>query len=106
MTCATSTGRKPMYQPEPIDTAHILLPDDITELLERIAENTHEVWSQQRMKEGWTYGSSRSDTDRKHPCLLPYDELPETEKVYDRIISENVLKVVYALGYEIKRKEG
>lgn len=95
-----------MYQPEPIDTAHILLPDDIIELLERIAENTHEVWSKQRMKEGWTYGTTRSDMDMKHPGLVPYDELPESEKAYDRIISENVLKMVYALGYEIKRKEG
>jgi hypothetical protein len=94
-----------MYQPRPIDTGHIQLPDEIRELLERIAENTHEVWSFQRLKEGWTYGTVRSDTNREHPCLVPYNELSESEKEYDRIISENVLKAVYAMGYEIRKKD-
>lgn len=95
-----------MYQPEPINTDAIIMPDEIKELMEKIAENTHEVWSSQRLKDGWTYGTERNDQSRKHPGLVPYEELPESEKAYDRIISENVLKTVYAMGYEIRKKAG
>ena len=94
-----------MYKPEPIDTSNITLPDEIVCLMEKLAENTHEVWSVQRLKDGWTYGDKRDDTEKKHPCLVPYDALPESEKEYDRIISENTLKMIYALGYKIIRKE-
>lgn len=93
-----------MYQPKPIDTDHIILPDEIQELLERIAENTHEIWSCQRMKDGWTYGTERNDMNKKHSDLVPYEALPESEKAYDRIISESVLKTIYAMGYEIRKK--
>lgn len=94
-----------MYKPNPIDTTHIMLPEEIVGLMEKLAENTHEVWSSQRIKDGWTYGEKRDDAQKTHPCLVPYDDLPENEKEYDRVISANTLKMIYALGYEIRRKE-
>ncbi len=94
-----------MYKPNPIDTTHIMLPEEIVGLMEKLAENTHEVWSSQRIKDGWTYGEKRDDAQKTHPCLVPYEDLSEIEKDYDRIISANTLKMIYALGYEIKRKE-
>ncbi|NLO38940.1 MAG: Ryanodine receptor Ryr [Ruminiclostridium sp.] len=94
-----------MYKPSPIDTSHIMLPEEIVGLMEKLAENTHEVWSSQRIKDGWTYGEIRDDAQKTHPCLVPYDDLPENEKEYDRVISANTLKMIYALGYEIRRKE-
>ena len=94
-----------MYKPSPIDTSHIMLPEEIVGLMEKLAENTHEVWSSQRIKDGWTYGEKRDDAQKTHPCLVPYEDLSEIEKDYDRIISANTLKMIYALGYEIKRKE-
>lgn len=36
------------------------------------------------MTEGWTYGPERNDTLKQHLCLMPYEELPESEKQYDR----------------------
>ena len=44
------------YKPSPLDLSDVQLPDSLMELTEAIAENTHEVWSQNRLNEGWTYG--------------------------------------------------
>ena len=96
-------GRYYMYEPKPIDTNDIELDRDIMELCELIAKNTHEVWSQGRIKEGWRYGEKRDDARKLHPCLIPYEELPESEKEYDRNTSLETLKLIIKLGYDIKK---
>ncbi len=90
-----------MYNPNPIDTSEIRLDASLNELSELIAKNTHEVWSAGRMKDGWTYGEVRDDSKKHHPCLVPYDELPESEKEYDRNTSFETLKLIVKLGYKI-----
>lgn len=92
-----------MYIPNPIDTSSVHLPSDLLELTEKIAENVHDVWSQGRMKEGWTYGAVRNDAKKETPCLLPYGELAESEKEYDRNTALETLKLIIKLGYEIKK---
>jgi hypothetical protein len=91
------------YRPHPIDTDRVELPEDIRELMERLAENTHDVWARQRLQDGWTYGPQRDDAGKKHPCLVPYAELSETEKQYDRVTAMQTLKAILALGYRIKK---
>ena len=92
-----------MYNPNPIDTSNINLPSDLLELTEKIAENVHEVWSQNRIKDGWTYGELRNDERKETPCLIPYNELPESEKEYDRNTALETLKLIIKLGYIIKK---
>lgn len=89
------------YNPHPIDTADVILPDQLNILAEKIAKNVHEVWSSGRMKEGWTYGEERNDAEKKHPCLVPYEELSESEKEYDRNTSQETLKLILKLGFKI-----
>ena len=89
------------YIPSPIDTSEISLPESLDGLVEALAENVHEVWAKSRMDEGWTYGESRNDTLKKHPCLVPYSQLPEIEKEYDRKTASGTLKLVLKLGYKI-----
>ena len=72
------------YTPQPIDTTGIELPQELMELAEQMAKNVHEVWSAGRIADGWTYGEVRNDTLKQHPCLIPYEDLPESEKAYDR----------------------
>lgn len=91
------------YIPQPISTEDIELSKDILELSEQIAENVHEVWAASRMSEGWTYGQERNDELKQHPCLIPYDELPETEKDYDRNTAMQTLKLIQKLGYKITK---
>ena len=93
------------YIPEPMDLSLVDLPESLIQLSERIAENVHEVWAKARMDEGWTYGEKRDDVHKKHPCLVPYDELPEEEKEYDRNTAMNTIKMVKKLGFRIEREE-
>lgn len=92
-----------MYTPNPIDTSNIDLPADILTLVEKIAENTHDVWAAGRIAEGWTYGKTRDDARKTTPCLVPYSELPESEKEYDRATATSALKLVMKLGYMISK---
>ena len=92
-----------MYTPKPIDTDDIVLSEDLLALTEKIAENVHEVWSAGRIAEGWVYGEKRDDTQKQTPCLVPYAELPESEKEYDRQTALNTLKLVVAFGYRIEK---
>lgn len=92
------------YTPRPIDTTNIVVPEDIKELQEILAKNTHEVWSQGRMKEGWTYGEELNYDKKIHPSLIPYEELSESEKDYDRRTSQETLKMILSLGYKIVKE--
>lgn len=93
------------YRPRPIDTTSVLLPPNILTLTEHLAVNAHEVWAAQRLSEGWSCGPQRSDPEKKTPNLVPYDKLPETEKEYDREIVLRTLKALYAMGYQIIKKD-
>lgn len=92
-----------MYTPKPINTDDVVLSEDILKLSELISKNTHEVWSQNRINEGWAYGETRDDIKKLHPCLIPYEELPESEKDYDRSTSLQALKLIIKLGYQITK---
>jgi hypothetical protein len=91
------------YTPKPIDTSAIKLTQDILDLTERLAENTHEVWARQRFADGWTPGPVRNDQEKKHPGLVPYADLPESEKEYDRNTAMETIKAILALGYKISQ---
>jgi ryanodine receptor 2 len=89
------------YHPSPIDTSAVSLPPELAELTERLAANSHDLWAAQRLAEGWSYGPYRDDKNKQHPCLVPYDRLPEEEKEYDRITALGTLKAILSLGYRI-----
>ena len=92
-----------MYKPNPIDTEKVELPKDLLELTEQIAENVHENWAVGRIAEGWTYGETRDDKKKTTPCLVPYSELSDSEKEYDRVTALQTLKLIVALGYKIEK---
>ena len=92
------------YRPEPIDTSDVRLPEDLLGLVEHLAENVHEHWARQRLAEGWRLGPQRDQFRREHPCLVPYAELPEEEKRYDRQTAIETLKAIVQLGYQIRRE--
>ena len=92
------------YQPAPLDTSKIEFGTEIVDIVESLARNTHEVWATQRLRDGWKYGPERDDNYKHHPCLVPYDELPEEEKEYDRVIVRQVIAGVFALGFNIEKK--
>lgn len=93
------------YVPKPIDTSDVALSEDILELGELIAENTHDVWAVGRIAQGWKYGEKRDDEKKETPCMVPYKELPESEKNYDRNTAMEALKLIIKLGYTIERRK-
>lgn len=93
---------KETYVPQPMDTSDVQLPQELSELVEKMAKNVHEVWAQSRISQGWTYGPERNDALKHHPCLVPYEALPEVEKAYDRDTALGTLKLICKLGFTIK----
>lgn len=93
------------YKPNPKDTSGVVLPPDIMALAEKLAENAHDVWARRRMDEGWSFGPERDDRQKKHPCLVPYAELPESEKEYDRNAAMETIKLILLEGYQISSKQ-
>jgi ryanodine receptor 2 len=91
------------YKPCPIDTSSVILTEELLALCEVLAAHAHDLWAQQRLAAGWRWGEKRSDSSREHPCLTPYESLPETEKEYDRVAALGTLRAVLALGYQITR---
>jgi ryanodine receptor 2 len=92
------------YVPQPMDTSDVQLPQELNELVEKMAKNVHEVWAQSRMDQGWTYGPERNDALKHHPCLVPYEDLPEVEKAYDRDTALGTLKLICKLGFKIAKE--
>lgn len=93
-----------MYKPEPIDTSDVILPEDLAALTETMAENVHNVWASGRIAEGWTYGDVKDAENKKTPLLIPYAELPESEKDYDRNTATETLKMIMKAGYKIRKE--
>ncbi|MBE6274117.1 MAG: hypothetical protein E7097_09590 [Bacteroides sp.] len=93
------------YNPKPIDLSNVELPQELNELREALAENAHDVWAVERMAQGWKYGLKRDDDKKETPCMVPYSQLPESEKKFDRDMAESSLKLVKAIGYDIIKTE-
>lgn len=95
---------KPTYIPKPEKTDDIVLSEELNSLVEAMAKNVHEVWAESRISQGWTYGPERNDALKTHPCLVPYEELPEVEKAYDRDTAVGTLKLICKLGFKITKE--
>lgn len=89
------------YTPRPIDIDNIKISSELESLSELLARNTHELWALERLRQGWRHGPTRDDKSKEHPCLVPYDELPENEKIFDRNSAIGTIKLILALGHSI-----
>lgn len=91
------------YTPNPISTDDVELDGVLLELTEKLAENVHDMWALGRINDGWRYGEKRDDAAKTHPCLVPYSQLPDSEKEYDRNTAMSTLKLIVKLGYKIEK---
>ena len=98
-----NTTDKFIYEPSPIGLDDVELSENLTELQEAIAENAHEIWAKNRRDQGWSYGPERNDQKKETPDMIPYCNLPESEKLYDREMAMQTLKLVKKLGWELKK---
>ena len=93
------------YTPTPINTTDVELSDELKQLVEQLARNVHDNWAIGRLNDGWTYGPERNDALKQHPCLVDYNDLPESEKEYDRNTSIETLKLILKLGWKIEKTQ-
>ena len=91
------------YTPKPVDISDVELDSTLMELVEVMAKNVHDVWAETRIKDGWRYGETRNDERLEHPCLIPYEELPDREREYDRNTAIGTLKLIHKLGFKITK---
>lgn len=92
-----------MYNPKPIETKEIQLSDELKSLSEVLAKHVHEVWAKGRIEQGWEFGPVRDDRLKQTPCLVPYEELTEEERDYDRNTSQETLRLLLKMGYRIEK---
>lgn len=91
------------YNPQPIDTSRVNVAPELQKLVEFLARNVHDTWARRRLDEGWRYGPERDERHKRHPCLVPYEQLPDSEKEYDRETALQTIKCIQSLGYVITR---
>lgn len=94
-----------MYKPKPVDTSDVSLTEELLALSDKIAENVHDVWAAGRIAEGWIYGEKKDAEKKTTPLLIPYAELPEVEKDYDRNTAFETLKLIVKMGYRIEKEQ-
>lgn len=92
-----------MYIPKPEDTSDVLLSQEILDMTELVAKNTHENWAQNKLEDGWVYGDVLDDEKKTHPCLVEYEELSEEDKDYDRTTAIETIKLLIKKGYKITK---
>lgn len=77
---------------------------EFVDIIEILARNVHNQWMLSRINAGWKYGLKRDDDKKEHPSLIPYQELSEEEKEYDRQTVIATMRGLLKMGFEILKK--
>lgn len=64
-------------------------------------EDSHASWLKEKELDGWKYGPVKDATKKEHPCFVPYEELPDAQKMKDTIFVTVVSTVGAALGWPV-----
>ncbi|XP_030626784.1 ryanodine receptor 3 [Chanos chanos] len=95
------------FDPQPINTANISLPEKLDYIASTYAEHSHEKWCFDKLAQGWSMGEKVDEKAKTHPLLKPYKELSEKERETYRYPVKESLKSMLAMGWNIERtKEG
>uniref|UniRef100_A0A8C1VAV8 Ryanodine receptor 3 n=1 Tax=Cyprinus carpio TaxID=7962 RepID=A0A8C1VAV8_CYPCA len=95
------------FDPQPISTANISLPEKLDYIASKFAEHSHEKWSSEKIALGWTAGDKVDDKAKTHPLLKAYKALSEKDRETYRYPVKETLKSMLAMGWNIERtKEG
>uniref|UniRef100_A0A8C4NNS5 Ryanodine receptor 3 n=1 Tax=Dicentrarchus labrax TaxID=13489 RepID=A0A8C4NNS5_DICLA len=95
------------FDPKPINTANISLPEKLEYIANRYAEHSHDKWSSEKVSPSWKHGDSMDEQAKTHPLLKPYKALSEKERETYRWPVRESLKSMLAMGWNIERtKEG
>uniref|UniRef100_F7FIY3 Ryanodine receptor 2 n=1 Tax=Callithrix jacchus TaxID=9483 RepID=F7FIY3_CALJA len=95
------------FNPQPVDTSNITIPEKLEYFINKYAEHSHDKWSMDKLANGWIYGEIYSDSSKVQPLMKPYKLLSEKEKEIYRWPIKESLKTMLAWGWRIERtREG
>lgn len=94
------------YKPAPLDLSQITLNQKMDELVDLLAENTHNVWARERIHQGWTYGLNEDALTRRSPHLVPYRNVDEAIKKANRDTASETVRTLLAYGYVLEPPSG
>ena len=66
------------------------------------AEELHASWMAQKVAEGWIWGPTKDPYKKQHPCLLPYDQLPDHERFKDQLFHAIAKKLSDQVEYDVQ----
>ncbi|XP_028294207.1 ryanodine receptor 3 isoform X8 [Gouania willdenowi] len=90
------------YKPTPLDLSDIKLTPGQELLVDKLAENAHNVWAKDRIKQGWTYGIQQDLKSKRNPRLVPYVLLDERTKKSNRDSLREAIRTLIGYGYNIE----
>ncbi|XP_071288686.1 ryanodine receptor 2 isoform X4 [Agelaius tricolor] len=95
------------FNPQPVDTSNITIPEKLEYFINKYAEHAHDKWSMEKFANGWTYGETFSESAKVQPLMKQYKLLSEKEKEIYRWPIKESLKTMLAWGWRIERtREG
>ena len=75
-----------------------------SEEIDRLAKREHERWMEERQEMGWRFAPDRDNARKLHPSLLPWENLPASEKEKDRAVIRNLPKLIDAAGLRLRKR--
>uniref|UniRef100_A0A8D2L723 Ryanodine receptor 3 n=1 Tax=Varanus komodoensis TaxID=61221 RepID=A0A8D2L723_VARKO len=90
------------YKPAPLDLSEVKLLPSQEVLVDKLAENAHNVWAKDRIKQGWTYGIQQELKNKRNPRLVPYTLLDERTKKSNRDSLREAVRTFAGYGYNIE----
>ena len=83
------------------DAGQVLSRPDLEKMIDPLAAQVHDAWMRQRQAEGWSWGAVHNAALKQHPCLVAYEQLPESEKEVDRRTARTAIQGLMGLGFEV-----
>uniref|UniRef100_A0A671VHP5 Uncharacterized protein n=1 Tax=Sparus aurata TaxID=8175 RepID=A0A671VHP5_SPAAU len=90
------------YKPAPLDLSHIKLTSTQEAMVDKLAENAHNVWARDRIRQGWTYGIQQDVKNRRNPRLVPYVLLDERTKKSNKDSLREAVRTLLGYGYNLE----
>lgn len=94
------------YKPCPLDLSAVQLTPKLEELVDQLAENTHNLWAKERIQQGWTYGLNEDSENHRSPHLVPYSKVDEAIKKANWDTASETVRTLLVYGYILDPPSG
>ncbi|KAK3867881.1 hypothetical protein Pcinc_026695, partial [Petrolisthes cinctipes] len=94
------------YKPQPLDLSHVSLTSKLEELVDQLAENTHNIWASERIQQGWTYGLNEDPEMHRSPHLVSYANVDDAIKKANRDTASETIRTLLVYGYILEAPSG